>query len=149
MCRLTTFALSMPLALLSQLFGCAVDRGSPGDGGRGDGSVRDSGICERGQWYCVNGGLVARQCDGRGGYAAEDDCQSRRLTCFAGPGCRVCERGSRRCDPDRPQQTQECNDDGSGWSDGAACDGTAGLTCTVTAPKSLSAESFPRPAASR
>lgn len=78
----------------------------------------------------MGGSEVARQCDGRGGFLpGEMDCASKGRICVDGVGCAVCRPNARRCNPDNPQQTQQCSADGNEWIDGIVCDENAGRTC--------------------
>lgn len=97
----------------------------PSDGGGTDGG----GACANGQWSCLPGSQVARQCDGRGGFRAMVDCSSMGRSCINGLGCGVCTPGARQCKTGDPNTTQECASDGSGWVDGATCNVAGGETC--------------------
>jgi len=98
---------------------------TPPDGGGTDGG----GICANGQWACIPGSQVARQCDGRGGFRAMVDCSAMMRSCIPGLGCGVCTPGTRQCKNGDPNTTQECASDGSGWVDGATCNTAGGESC--------------------
>jgi hypothetical protein len=123
------------VASLLLLAGCPANNNSftGHDGGR-DGSLDGAdggGTCMAGQWTCAGGSEVAQQCNGRGGIieGSQQDCRAMGRICADGFGCVVCTPGSRRCNPDNPQQTQQCAADGSAWEDGATCDESSGRTC--------------------
>jgi len=127
--------LSLPLVfLLVGLAGCGLDGGETmfGDAGHGDGSGDGSGgdahTCQAGQWACQ--GNIARRCDGHGGFTNEmQNCGTSNMTCSPGIGCSVCTPGFNRCDPNNPQQTQRCSDDGTQWLNGPVCDDSQGQVC--------------------
>ncbi len=98
------------------------------DGGGTDGG---GGACMNGQWQCVPGSQMARQCDGRGGFSAQVDCsaQGAGRTCINGIGCAVCTPNMARCKDGDLNTTQQCAPDGSGWVDGATCDMANGEYC--------------------
>lgn len=98
------------------------------DAGGGEGGT---GVCSNGQWQCVPGSQMARQCDGRGGFSAQVDCsaQGAGRTCINGIGCAVCTPNMARCKDGDPNTTQQCAPDGSGWVDGQTCDTANGAYC--------------------
>jgi hypothetical protein len=95
----------------------------------GDGGMSEGGVCTNGQWECVPGSQVARQCNGRGGYLSMVDCTAAGRNCIAGVGCAVCRPGMQQCKDGAPNTTQECAMDGSGWIDGQTCDSGNGEFC--------------------
>jgi hypothetical protein len=100
---------------------------NPDAGGREGGT----GGCSNGQWQCVPGSQMARQCDGRGGFSAQVDCstQGAGRTCINGIGCAVCTPNMARCKDGDPNTTQQCAPDGTGWVDGQTCDVANGSIC--------------------
>jgi hypothetical protein len=66
----------------------------------------------------------------------EVDCADKGQTCDINEVCITCNPGTPRCQPCAaddlecdPNQTQVCNDEGSGWDDGELCNLEEGIAC--------------------
>lgn len=94
-----------------------------------DGAVSDGASCTGSGWSCVPGTRTARQCDGMGNVTNTQDCGASGQVCAPNLGCVACSPGSFRCNPADPELTQQCSPDGSGYTDGARCDGASGEHC--------------------
>lgn len=94
-------------------------------------AAMDAGpACTAGVIYCS--GDSQYTCDDTGAIVERHACPATAPRCVQGRGCLACEPGTSRCDPANPMRAQSCRADGSGYTDGAVCDGE-GQTCNAGA----------------